>query len=590
MANSLGTPLIGNEESGSQDRVESRKCIFSRCTPLTNLFTAESCEVLSGPVGAVAVYALFRACGAGTEVAGLDPHKIATMMGALVWLALWWIFEPVPIAITSLLPVGLFPFLGIMDSDEAASHYTNDVVMLLLGTFILALGIERYNLHKRMALKILLITGGKKMDPRLVLLGFCAGPAFVSMWMANTSTAVMMLPMAKGILDNLKPVLPGLPTPPRRAGSSSSVTSGLDEEEVIGYQHSKLDEEQEEEKRQAEAVIHTYSQGVILGVTFSSAVGGLTTLIGCGPNLVMPGMYIERFPGAPEVTFLKWLKFALPLVVPYLILQWLFLCWYYCPPSAVPILAHSLDRQMVEKDYKALGSMTFAEKFIFSEFVILVVLWITRSFGSRPGWSSYFGGLPDDGTVSIVAAIILFLVPNKVKEGEMLMDWKHCKGISWSVLLLLGGGFALSKGIQITGLSNYLGFKMQFMENVPFFLLTPVMSLIINICTEFSSNTATSTLFLPIMAELAVSINIHPLFLMIPATFSSSFAFMLPSGTPANALAQGTGFLSVNDMLFPGFVMHIIGILLLSILTPTLGSYVFDLNVPASSLPWIFPV
>ncbi|KAL2644249.1 hypothetical protein R1flu_011836 [Riccia fluitans] len=517
-----------------------------------------------------------------------DPHKIATMLGALVWLALWWILEPVPIAITSLLPVGLFPFLGIMSSDEVAGHYTNGVVMLMLGTFILALGIERYDLHKRMALKILLVSGGSKMDPRLVLLGFCAGPAFVSMWMSNTSAAVMMIPMAKGVLDNLKPVVQDIETPPHRVGSSSSISSELEEEEaLIGYEHSKVDEDMEEEKREAdpEGVVHTYSQGVILGVTFGTAVGGLATLIGCGPNVMMPGIYHERFPDAPQVTFLQWFKFGLPVAVPFLILQWVFLCRYYCPSSAVPILAGTLNRQMVEKDYKSLGPMTFAEKFIFGEFVILVALWITRSFGTIPGWSYYFDDLPGDGTVAMVAAIILFVVPNKDNKGEMLMDWKHCKGISWSVLLLLGGGFALSKGIQITGLSNYMGFKMQFMENVPYYLLTPVMSLIINFCTEFSSNSAICTLFLPIMAEVAVSINVHPLFLMIPATFSSSFAFMLPSGTPPNALANGTGYLPVNNMLIPGFVMHIIGILLLSILTPTLGSYVFNMNLPISSLP-----
>ncbi|KAL2644256.1 hypothetical protein R1flu_011843 [Riccia fluitans] len=591
MVNSLRTPLIQNADSESQNqlpRLESSGCIFNRCLriPFTNLLTKKNCGIVSGPLGAVAVYLVSRACGAGTEMSGTDPHKIATMLGALVWLALWWILEPVPIAITSLLPVGLFPFLGIMDSNEVAGHYTNEVVMLLLGTFILALGIERYNLHKRMALKILLVAGGQKMDPRLVLLGFCAGPAFVSMWMANTSAAVMMVPMAKGVLDNLKPALqdPESPPPPRRFGSSSSLSSGLDEEDgLIGYEPSKL----EEEEREAEAVIHTYSQGVILAVTFGTVIGGMTTVIGCGPNVVIPGMYRQLFPGAPEITFLQWLKFGLPLAVPFLILQWMFLCRYYCPSSAIPILAGSLNRQLVEKDYRSLGTMTFAEKFIFGEFSTLVTLWVTRTFGATPGWSYYFDGLPSDGTVAILAAIILFVVPNKIKEGEMLMDWKHCKGITWSVLLLLGGGFALSKGIQDTGLSNYMGLKLQFMQDVPFYLLTPIMCVIISICTEFSSNTAITTLFVPIMAEVAVSINCHPLFLMIPATFSANYSFMLPSGTPINALANGTGYLPVNDMLFPGFVMHLIGLVLLSILTPTLGAYVFDMNLPASSLPWI---
>ncbi|KAG6547280.1 hypothetical protein Mapa_011216 [Marchantia paleacea] len=600
MVDSVRTPLLdnggSNDETGSQlRRVESNRCIIDRvCIPVCSQFNRRNCEIFLGPLGAMAVYLTARATGAGSETTEADPHKIAIMLGALVWMAFWWIFEPVPIAITSLLPLALFPFLGIMDSDDVSSHYTNDIVMLMLGTFILAQAIERYDLHKRMALKILLISGGQNMDPRLVLLGFCAGPAFVSMWMSNTSAAVMMIPMAKGVLDNLKPLAPSASSasqPALRAKSSSSLSASMeDEEHAIGFQNSKLrdEEEEEEERRIAEAVVHTYSQGVILGVTFGTAVGGMATLIGCGPNVVMPGLYHERFPDAPQVTFLQWFKFAMPLAVPYLIVQWLFLCWYYCPSSAVPILSASLNRQMVEKDYESLGPMTFAEKFIFGEFTILVVLWISRTFGATPGWGYYFGNFPNDGTVSIMAAILLFIVPNKIKEREMLMDWKHCKGISWSVLLLLGGGFALSKGIQVTGLSNYMGMKMQFLEFVPYYLLTPMMSIIINVATEFSSNTATATLFLPIMAEVAVSINCHPLLLMIPATFSSNYAFMLPSGTPPNALAHGTGFLPVNDMIFPGFVMHIIGMVLLSIFTPTLGSYVFGVDTPASSLPWIF--
>ncbi|KAL2644247.1 hypothetical protein R1flu_011834 [Riccia fluitans] len=577
MVNFLSEPLLMDQQLPA---VESKG--------FCNLFTKKSLKIVSGPLAAVAVYWAFTGSGAGADANETNPHKMAKMLGVLVWLAFWWILEPIPIAVTSLLPVALFPLLGIMGSNEVAGQYNNDVTMLLLGTFILAKGIERYNLHKRMALKILLISGGKTMDPRLVLLGFCAGPTFVSMWMSNTSAATMMLPMAKGVLDNLKPVVKGEASPPLRLRSSSSVSTEQDEEDgLLGYKHSKLKEEIEEEKREAEAVIHRYSQGVILGVTFGTAVGGLATLIGCGPNVVMPGVFHSRFPDAPQVTFLQWLNFGLPVSVLFLILQWLFLSWYYCPPSAVPILAGSLNRQMVEKDYKSLGPMTFAEKFILTEFVILVVLLITRSFGSTPGWGYYFGNLPNDGTVAVVAAILLFIIPNKVREGEMLMDWKHCKGISWGVLLLLGGGFALSKGIQVTGLSNYMGIKMQFMEYLPYYLLTPIMSLIINICTEFSSNVALSTLFLPILAEVAVSTNVHPLLLLVPATFSCNFAFMLPSGTPAIALAHGTGYLTVNDMLFPGFGMHVIGISLLSILTPTLGGFVFGVNQPASSLPWI---
>ncbi|CAK9253652.1 unnamed protein product, partial [Sphagnum jensenii] len=492
--------------------------------------------VVAGPLALVLVISFVRLAEGAPAV---------KMLGAVLWLAIWWLFEAVPICITALLPLVLFPFLQLMQADHVAEKYMNDTVVLMLGTFILALGIERFSLHKRIALRILLFFGGNPMDPRLVLLGFCIGPAFISMWMSNSAAAVMMIPMATGVLKH-------------------------------------LDDEDDPNK-----VKRDFQVAVILAITYATAIGGLATLTGCGPNLVLPGIYSGRFPDAPKVTYLKWMMFALPLALPFLIFEWLLLCWLFCPLSSVPIIESKLSRTMMEQEYLALGPMNFAEKFIAGEFAVLVVLWCTRTLGDYPGWSSFFGGLPNEGTVSVMMAIILFLVPSKMAEGQKLMDWNTCKKLPWDVVLLLGGGFALSAGIRSSGLAISIANNMEVLHVVPYLLLTPVVALIVNIMTEFSSNVATATLFLPLLAEVAISIGWHPLLLMIPATFSSNFAFILPIATPPNAIAHATGYLKPADMFIPGLILKAAGIVLLTILTPTLGSLVYDLNQPVKDLPWI---
>ncbi|CAM6016803.1 unnamed protein product [Sphagnum balticum] len=495
--------------------------------------------VVAGPLALVLVISFVRLAEGAPAV---------KMLGAVVWLAIWWLFEAVPICITALLPLVLFPFLQLMQADHVAEKYMNDTVVLMLGTFILALGIERFSLHKRIALRILLFFGGNPMDPRLVLLGFCVGPAFISMWMSNSAAAVMMIPMATGAASREKLVARGVVP---------------------------------------EKVKRDFQVAVILAITYATAIGGLATLTGCGPNLVLPGIYSGRFPDAPKVTYLKWMMFALPLALPFLIFEWLLLCWLFCPLSSVPIIESKLSRTMMEQEYLALGPMNFAEKFIAGEFGVLVVLWCTRTLGDYPGWSSFFGGLPNEGTVSVMMAIILFLVPSKMAEGQKLMDWNTCKKLPWDVVLLLGGGFALSAGIRSSGLAISIANNMEVLHVVPYLLLTPVVALIVNIMTEFSSNVATATLFLPLLAEVAISIGWHPLLLMIPATFSSNFAFILPIATPPNAIAHATGYLKSADMFIPGLILKAAGIVLLTILTPTLGALVYDLNQPVKDLPWI---
>lgn len=588
MANSNRSPLLGQHSSNEDDEAaknsESGSCLFDRLSsPFKVVFTGHNLAVAAGPLATLIIFLIAKYHGFddGTEDKAAASKKIGAMLGALVWMATWWILEPVPIAVTALLPLALFPFFEIMDSESVAREYMNDTVSVMLGTFIIALAINKYNLHKRMALKILLMVGGEEMNPRLVLLGFIGGPAFVSMWMANTSAAAMMIPMATGLLHNLVPE-----HHVERSRSQRMLRVEAGQQRSGKHSGEGADVDEEDHDAVAKEAIRIYSQGVIIGVTYGVGLGGMATLIGCGPNLVLPGIYNERFPGAPEVTFLDWMKLALPLVIIWIICLWLFLSWKFCPPAAVPVIQASLNRNMVLRSYEELGSIAFAEVFILIEFVIIILLWVSRSFGQTPGWGALFKNFPNDGTVAVAAAILLFMVPNGKKRGEMLMNWKNCKDIAWNVVLLLGGGFALSAGIKSSGVSTWIGINMEWFEDLPYYLLIPVLATMLSAITEFSSNAATATLFLPIFAEVALSINVHPLLLMIATTFASNYAFVLPSGTPPNAIAIGTGYVNVNDMAMPGLFMHVVGIFILSVLTPTLGDWVFGVRQPASSLPY----
>jgi sodium-dependent dicarboxylate transporter 2/3/5 len=328
--------------------------------------------VVAGPLALVLVISFVRLAEGAPAV---------KMLGAVLWLAIWWLFEAVPICITALLPLVLFPFLQLMQADDVAEKYMNDTVVLMLGTFILALGIERFSLHKRIALKILLFFGGNPMDPRLVLLGFCIGPAFISMWMSNSAAAVMMIPMATGVLKHLNDEEDPNALLCRQCSRTFSrihmkLDHGIGSTEVYNYDDDIVDPEAASRGKLVargvvpEKVKRDFQVAVILAITYATAIGGLATLTGCGPNLVLPGTYSGRFPDAPKVTYLKWMMFALPLALPFLIFEWLLLCWLFCPLSSVPIIESKLSRTMMEQEYLALGPMNFAEKFIAGEFAV----------------------------------------------------------------------------------------------------------------------------------------------------------------------------------------------------------------------------
>ncbi|XP_024545831.1 tonoplast dicarboxylate transporter [Selaginella moellendorffii] len=558
-----------------------------------------------GPLCALLILAFVRIDGAHEESSNVSAgeSKIAPMLAILAWVCIWWITEAIPVGITSMLPLVLLPLFQIIQADEIARAYMNDTITLFIGSFILALGVERYQAHKRLALKTLLLFGGRSMAPRMLLLGFCVGPAFISMWISNSATAIMMVPMSAGVIKRLlEPDTPSLESihvvdvDPQAAQAVAS--AGDDPEsrqeirELLRRISSKalttLDGRTLEQGSgiNGATAFHArqYARAIVLGIGFSVSIGGLTTLTGTGTNLVFLGIWNSCFPSAAAVSYLQWFMFAFPLGVAMVLFCWIMLCVCYCPRSATPTISSRLNRSSIEEELKSLGSISFAETTVLTLFVVLAVLWLTRSLGTSFGWGRFFHGYVDDGTVSVVMAVFLFVIPNRLVPGERLLDWSHCKKLPWDIVLLFGGGFALAAGFKASGLSAWVTQHLNFLDNAPYLLLAPVVAVFVSATTEFTSNNATATIFLPLLANAATSNNIHPLLLMITGTIAASFAFMLPVSTPPMAVAFSTGHVRMPDMVLTGFLLKLVGILLLFALMPTLGSYVFHLNAPFVSV------
>ncbi len=470
--------------------------------------------------------------------ADLEPGKpeVTYTFCAAILMAVWWITEVVPLAVTSLIPVALFPLFGIMDGKSVASTYFNDVIFLFMGGFLVALAMERWNLHKRIALHILGKTG---ISPGRILLGFMAASFFLSMWISNTATAMMMLPIAMSIITSLEGMMKG-----------KSVT--------------------------------LFSAGLLLGVAYGASVGGTATLVGTPPNLSFVRIFQIYFPQAPEISFAKWLFFALPVSLVLVGFIWLVLYRMYRPDKKE---WKTSEKNIFKVQLKEMGKMSFEEKEVLVVFLVLVFLWLFRAdldFGSflLPGWSRLFpkGEYINDGTVAILMALTLFLLPSKKEKGRKLMNWETASRLPWNILLLFGGGFALATGMKDSGLSLWFGEKLTGLISLHPLLIIFSICLIITFLTELTSNTATTEMILPILAGISVTTGIHPLLLMIPATLSASMAFMLPVATPPNAIIFGSSRVSVLQMARTGFILNLIGSVVISLMMYFYGTRVLGIG------------
>ena len=469
--------------------------------------------------------------------ADLEPGnpKVTNTLAVAVWMALWWVSERVPLGITSLLPIVLFPLLGIMNGKAVSSVYYNHVIFLFIGGFLVALAIQKWDLHKRIALGILHLVGG---SPTRIMFGFMFATGFLSMWISNTATTMLMVPMAMAVIAQLG--------------------------EINGVER-----------------VRSYQIGLLLSIAYSASIGGIATLVGTPPNLSFSRIYNIYFPDLPEVSFADWFIFAAPISMILFVGLWFYARHRFIKKQ--PALKH-LEHSEISDTYRQLGAPSFEEKVLLLCFAALVALWFFRAdivIGNFHiwGWSNLFKNPKffNDGTVAIFIAMILFIVPSKQQKGAYLMDWKTAERIPWEIILLFGGGFALASGFKESGLSEWFGHQLDWLKNVHPFVLILAISTLITFLTELTSNTATVETFLPILAGLATSIHVHPLMLMLPATVAASLAFMLPVATPPNAIIFGTNRITISDMARAGFALNIIGIIVVSVMTYFWGRVVFGI-------------
>ncbi|MBU1370320.1 MAG: SLC13 family permease [Bacteroidetes bacterium] len=468
------------------------------------------------------------------ELDAENPATTYTLAIALL-MAVWWITEAIPLAVTSLLPVALFPLFGVMSGQDVAATYFNDVIFLFMGGFMVALSMQRWNLHKRIALHILQFTGIK---PARILLGFMAASFFLSMWISNTATAMMMLPIALSVI-------------------------------------SQLEQQTPDNKR--------YPIALLLGVAYGASTGGMATLVGTPPNLSFSRIFHIYFPQAPEISFAGWLIFAFPLALLLLIISWIYLYLLFKPRKTGKQAQVAADT--FSKALQQMGKSSREEKLVFVVFVLMALLWVFRAdlqFGSFviPGWSRLFSTPTyiTDGTIAMLMAVILFLLPAPSIKGGRLLDWPTARQLPWRILLLFGGGFALASGFNVSGLSLWFGSQLAWVADYPVLYVIMGIAFLMTFLTELTSNTATTEMILPVLAGIAIQTEINPLLLMVPATLSASMAFMLPVATPPNAIIFGSSRISISTMARTGLVLNLIGVLLISLLMYYWGAIAFDIN------------
>ena len=462
-------------------------------------------------------------------------RAVTATAAVAVWMAIWWISEAVPLAITALLPLILFPALGVMNGNAVSGVYVNHIIFLFIGGMMVAVAMQNWGLHRRIALRVLAIFG---RGPGTVLFGFMATTAFLSMWISNTATTMMMVPVAIPIIASL--------------------------EEHLGEEKS-----------------NRMAAGFLLAIAYSASIGGIASLIGSPPNLSFVRILAISFPDAPQVSFADWMIFAFPISLTMFIGCWLLLYGMYIRSAG----SVQLDNSYFREQYQALGKTTREQKIVAGAFTTMALLWIFRAdidFGvvSIPGWSNLFANPQffNDGTVAIAVALCLFVIPSSQK-GKPLLDSQVFARLPWHLMLLFGGGFALATGFVESGLSVYLAEQLKGMGGMPLLLVIAGICFLITLLTELSSNTATIEMFLPVLAAMGVAFDINPLLLMIPATLSASSAFMLPVATPPNAIIFATNRIHVYQMAKTGIALNLLGVMVITLASYYLVPMVFDFSV-----------
>ncbi|MGB5179129.1 MAG: DASS family sodium-coupled anion symporter [Gammaproteobacteria bacterium] len=454
---------------------------------------------------------------------GMTPQGLRVAAVAVL-MAVWWVTEAIPIPATALLPVALFPLLGVLSGSEVTRAYGNHLIYLFLGGFLIAVTMQKWNLHHRIALYTIRLVG---VTPQRIVLGFMLATAFLSMWISNTAATMMMVTIAMALTGDM-----------------------------------------EHDNRHAPGEFW-FGTVLMLGIGYAASIGGVATLIGTPPNAIFAGVIEKTY--AISISFLDWMMFALPLS-----LVMLFIVWFYLARVLFTRADMHLpgSKAMIREQIARLGPMSRQEMIVAAVFCVVALLWILRGF-YQPEEPS----MVKDSTIAIAAAILLFMIPVDLKKREFLLDWKTAVTIPWDIIVLFGGGFALAQGFSESGLTRWLAEQLTVLQGFNSILIIAAVVLLVVFLTEVTSNTATASLLLPVMGALATAIDMNPLGLMVAAVVAASFAFMLPVATPPNAIVFSSRYISIAQMAAAGFRLNLIGVVVITGFVYLLLPYVWGIRL-----------
>ena len=444
-----------------------------------------------------------------------------------VLMAVWWISEAVPIPATALLPIALFPLFGVMKTAQVTSAYANHLIYLFLGGFLIAVTMQRWGLHKRIALHIIRLVG---FSPQRIIFGFMLATAFLSMWISNTATAMMMVTIGLALVSQV------------------AAMQGMDDRNA--------DEPS------------SFATALMLGIAYAASIGGVATLIGTPPNAILAGV-VEKTYGI-SIGFADWMLFGLPLSAIMLLFTWYYLTHIIHRQDNAELAG---GKQLITEELVNLGRMSRQETRVLIVFASVAVAWVLRGIIEMDALA-----LVTDSSIAIMGAVALFVIPADFKRREFLLDWPTAVTIPWDIIILFGGGFALAQGFAGTGLTQWLANQLTVLHGAHLLVLVGAIVLLVIFLTEVTSNTATASLMLPVMGGFAVAIDVHPLVTMVAVALAASFAFMLPIATPPNAIVFASRAVTIPQMAKAGLVLNLLGVVLITLFVMYVLPHVLDVD------------
>uniref|UniRef100_A0A8C8Y3M1 Solute carrier family 13 member 4 n=1 Tax=Panthera leo TaxID=9689 RepID=A0A8C8Y3M1_PANLE len=582
----------------------------------------------------------------------LHPSSEAACAYVLIVTAVYWVSEAVPLGAAALVPAFLYPFFGVLRSSEVAAEYFKNTTLLLVGVICVAAAVEKWNLHKRIALRMVMMAGAK---PGMLLLCFMCCTTLLSMWLSNTSTTAMVMPIVEAVLQELvsaeeeqlvagnsgaeeaEPIsldvnnsqpslelifvneestadftslmqdknlngVPPITNPVKMASPQGKKQHRSQEKPLVLIPGPRNQELNRKYKSQHDQMI---CKCLSLSISYAATIGGLTTIIGTSTSLIFLEHFNNQYPAAEVVNFGTWFLFSFPISLIMLVVSWFWMHWLFlgCNFRETCSLSkkkktkrEALSEKRIQEEYEKLGAISYPEMVTGFFFILMTVLWFTREPGFVPGWDSFFEkkGYRTDATVSVFLGFLLFLIPakkpcfGKKSDGqnqepsrgtEPIITWKDFqKTMPWEIVILVGGGYALASGSKSSGLSTWIGHQMLSLSSLPPWAITLLACILVSIVTEFVSNPATITIFLPILCSLSETLHINPLYTLIPVTMCISFAVMLPVGNPPNAIVFSYGHCQIKDMVKAGLGVNVIGLVIVMVAINTWGVSLFHLD------------